>query len=69
MEEITKLMEEKIEKARQIGIQIGILQGIEEGEFRQRMNIAYTMVQAGESREKILAYTQATKEDVEEYME
>lgn len=69
MDEIMEMIQKKVEKARQIGIRIGILEGIEEGEFRQRMNIAYTMLQAGESDEKIEAYTQVCKQEVEEYMD
>lgn len=69
MDEIINLIQEKIEKAKQFGEKIGIVKGIEEGEFRERMNIAYAMLEAGESSEKILAYTKTTKQDIEEYME
>ena len=69
MDEIMKLIQEKLEKTKRAGERIGILEGIEEGEFRERMNIAYAMLEAGESSEKILTYTKATKQDIEEYMD
>lgn len=65
----SKLMQEELESAKKFGEKIGILKGIEEGEFRERMNIAYVMMQAGESNEKILAYTRVEKQDIEEYMD
>lgn len=69
MDEIINLIQEKLENAKRVGERIGILEGIEEGEFRERMNIAYAMLEAGESSEKILAYTKTTKQDIEEYMD
>ena len=51
------------------GVTTGILEGIEEGQYREKINTAYRMMLKGESDEKILAYTEVTRQEVEEFME
>ena len=51
------------------GVTSGIMEGIEEGQYREKMNTAYRMILAGESDENILAYTEVTRQEAEEYME
>ena len=53
MERLLQLWEEEMEKVKQAGIQVGLLKGIEEGELRERINIAHAMIQAGENERKI----------------
>lgn len=47
----------------------GIMRGIEEGVYREKMNTAYRMILQGENNERILAYTEITKEEVEDFIE
>jgi len=50
------------------GVTAGIVEGIEEGQYREKINTAYRMMLKGESDEKIFAYTEVTREEVEDFM-
>ena len=51
------------------GVTSGIIEGIEEGQYREKINTAYRMMLKGESDVKIFAYTEVTREEVEDFME